>query len=129
MKVQVSDVLSTTEVNKLRKRQQVKSKKVAPLTKHFRRLKERSKGDHLQKDLLDAVARTQRISKAFLETLIKEIPGKEDYVIKQLKPTLELFDTHTKEAERLIRQTLPNVVDEIVERKNLPEIIARGYKK
>ncbi|CAK4615136.1 unnamed protein product, partial [Aphanomyces euteiches] len=115
-----------TKVNKLRKRQQVKSKKVAPLTKHFRRLKEKSKGDHLQKDLLDAVARTQRISKAFLETLIKEFPDKEDYIIKQLKPT---FDTHTKEAARLIRQTLPNVVDEIVERKNLPEIIARGYKK
>ncbi|CAK4071153.1 unnamed protein product [Aphanomyces euteiches] len=129
MKVQVSDVLLKTEVNKLRKRQQVNAKKVAPLTKYFRRLKERRKGDQLQKDLLDAVARTQRISKAFLETLIKEFPGKEDYVIKQLKPTFELFDTHTKETARLIRQTLPKFVDEIVERKNLPEIIARGYKK
>ncbi|RHY17304.1 hypothetical protein DYB32_010543 [Aphanomyces invadans] len=92
MKIPVKSVISKTDVNKLRKKRQVKAKKTAFLRKNFRRLNESSSTDKVQQDLLDAVSRVQRIAKHFQATILKEFGISDIQLVKRTNTKNLSFD-------------------------------------
>lgn len=127
MKVQVKSVISKTDVNKLRKKRQVKAKKTASLRKNFRRLKESSTADKVQQDLLDAVARVQRITKHFQATILKDFNTSDPKLVQRTNPTFRVIDSLTTEVSKLIEKTITDTVNEVHKEKLLPIIKSRGY--
>ncbi|ETV98279.1 hypothetical protein H310_08991 [Aphanomyces invadans] len=97
MKIPIKSVISKTDVNKLRKKRQVKAKKSAILQKNFRRLNESSTADKVQQDLIDAVSRVQRITKHFQATILKEFGTSDIQLVKRTNPILRLIDSFTSE--------------------------------
>ncbi|RHY15644.1 hypothetical protein DYB32_010733 [Aphanomyces invadans] len=102
MKIPAKSVISKTDVNKLRKKRQVKVKKTAILRKNFRRLDESSTTDKVQQDLLDAVSRVQRITKHFQATILKEFGTSDIQLVTRTNPTFRLIDSFTSEVSTLI---------------------------
>ncbi|RHY28731.1 hypothetical protein DYB32_005741 [Aphanomyces invadans] len=127
MKIPVKSVISKTDVNKLRKKRQVKAKKTAILRKNFRRLNESSTADKVQQDLLDAVSRVQRITKHFQATILKEFGTSDIQLVKRTDPTFRLIDSFTSEVSTLISKSIPETIDDIAKEKLLPIIKSRGY--
>ncbi|RHY14478.1 hypothetical protein DYB32_010848 [Aphanomyces invadans] len=127
MKIPVKSVISKTDVNKLRKKRQVKAKKTAILRKNFRRLNESSTADKVQQDLFDAISRVQRITKHFQATILKEFGTRDIKLVKRTNPNFRFIDSFTSEVSTLISKSVPDMIDDIAKEKLLPIIKSRGY--
>ncbi|KAH9181438.1 hypothetical protein AeNC1_016586, partial [Aphanomyces euteiches] len=68
-------IVSKTNCNRIRKKNQVKAKKSANLQDQYRRIDPKSSIDKIHKDLVDALQRASRITKLFESRIRQEFPG------------------------------------------------------
>ncbi|RHY18076.1 hypothetical protein DYB32_010441 [Aphanomyces invadans] len=96
MRDPVNAIVSKTDINRLRKKRQVKAKKSAPLEQVFVRAKTKSKLDKVRQDLADAINRVKRINRHFDDVLIKEFASTDRRLIPSTRSVLQTLNVHLR---------------------------------
>ena len=108
MKNPVSTIVTKTDANRIRKKNQDKSKKVAKLHDQFRRINPKSSVDKIHRDLVDALHRAQRIAKLLEETIKEEFPGNKN------RPLVTNTRVPLSQAQWKIDQAIRQLDDEVI---------------
>ena len=127
MKVTIKEVISKTDINRLRKQRQVKAKKQAKRLKQFRRIKEDTSTDKLHQDLADSLLRVIRINKKFKSTISTDFSDQDLPLVKVVQELLRTIDGLVTQSIDILNTTVPLEITEHISNKNRKVNRLRGY--
>lgn len=127
MKVTIKEVISKTDINRLRKQRQVKAKKQAKRLKQFRRIKEDTSTDKLHQDLADSLLRVIRINKKFKSTISTDFSDQDLPLVKVVQELLRTIDGLVTQSIDILNTTVPLEISEHISNKNRKVNRLRGY--
>ena len=127
MKVTIKEVISKTDINRLRKQRQVKAKKQAKRLKQFRRIKEDTSTDKLHQDLADSLLRVIRINKKFKSSISTDFSDQDLPLVKVVQELLRTIDGLVTQSIDILNTTVPLEISEHISNKNRKVNRLRGY--
>ncbi|CAK4086264.1 unnamed protein product, partial [Aphanomyces euteiches] len=120
----VASIVSKTDCNRIRKKNQVTAKKSATLQDQFRRIDPKSSIDKIHKDLVDALQRASRITKLLEPRVRQEFPGNKNRALVtktrvsltqmswKIDQSIERVKRHMKAMSGVVKDVLPELLDE-----------------